>query len=72
MQLSTPMRVDANDQMFLGEVCYCEPAGAEFIVGLRLEQVLCGTGALHALAQRLLSEEESPTHLTSAVKSEHR
>jgi hypothetical protein len=45
--------------MFLGEVCYCQPKGNDFIVGLRLEQVLCGMSALHNLAERLLSEEET-------------
>jgi hypothetical protein len=67
LPLSAPVRVDANDQMFLGEVCYCKPAEKGFLVGLILEQVLNGMGTLHALAQRLLQEEE----FTSAVKSEH-
>jgi PilZ domain len=52
------VKVEPDDSMMLGEVCYCEPDSAGgYYVGVKLLQVLHGLGELARLNRRLLGEE---------------
>ncbi|MCC6538838.1 MAG: PilZ domain-containing protein [Bryobacterales bacterium] len=53
----TLVRVDCQDVMLLGEVCYCEPDGSQFAMGVRLEHSLVHTESLERLRQRFADEE---------------
>ncbi len=53
------VKVEWEDTLLLGEVCYCEAAETGFAAGLELEHALLQTGELARLSRRLLSQEES-------------
>ena len=53
----TLVRLDLNSTMMLGEVCYAEPDGEGFALGLRLEHSLLQTEGLERLRQRFAEEE---------------
>ena len=53
----TLVRLDLNSTMMLGEVCYTEPDGDGFAIGLRLEHSLLQTEGLERLRQRFAEEE---------------
>ena len=48
----TLVRIDWNKTMLLGEVCYSQPEGQGFALGLRLEHSLLHTESLERLRQR--------------------
>lgn len=48
----TLVRIDWNRTMLLGEVCYAQPDGARFALGLRLEHSLLHTESLDRLRKR--------------------
>lgn len=50
----TLVRVDWNRTMFLGEVCYAQPQGSGFALGLRLEHSLLHTESLERLRRRFI------------------
>lgn len=56
--VNTAVRIDLEDSMLLGEVCYCEPAAAGWAIGLELEQSLSDLRSLCRLVERLLQEEQ--------------
>ena len=53
----TLVRIDLNTTMVLGEVCYIEPDGEGFAVGLRLEHSLKQTEGLKRLRNRFAEVE---------------
>lgn len=53
----TLVRIDLNQTLMLAEVCYSEPEGANFSLGLRLEHSLLQTEGLTRLRQRFAEEE---------------
>ncbi|MCE5308686.1 MAG: PilZ domain-containing protein [Acidobacteriales bacterium] len=57
--VGTPLRVDAGDVMFLGEVCYCEPEGDGFRVGMTVEHTLSGLGELARLNRSLFGDSQN-------------
>jgi len=57
-----PLKIEWNQILLLGDVCYCQPAERGFAIGLQLEHALLHTGELARLAQALLGEAQpSPT-----------
>ena len=52
----TLVRMDLNQTILLGEVCYTEPDGENFALGLRLEHSLLQTESLERLRQRFAEE----------------
>jgi hypothetical protein len=51
-----PVRVEFADAMFLGEVCYCAPAGREaksYYLGVITHECLTALSSLHHLIQAL-------------------
>ncbi len=53
----TLVRIDLNETLMLGEVCYAEPDGDGFSLGLRLEHSLRLTESLERLRQRVAEGE---------------
>jgi len=55
--VDSAVRVDLEDSIILGEVCYCEPFGDQWALGLEMEQALSDLRGLCRLVERLLQEE---------------
>ena len=51
-----PLRIDFEDVLLLGEVCYCQPYGRDFMIGVQLDQALNGLAALARLNGALLQD----------------
>ena len=56
--VNAAIRVDVDNSMLLGEVCYCEPFGGQWAVGLEMEQSLSDLSGLCRLVERLMMEEK--------------
>lgn len=54
----TLVRLDVDQTMMLGEVCYSEPDGEGFAAGLKLEHTLLQTESLERLRRRFVEEEQ--------------
>jgi hypothetical protein len=63
--LGTLVRVDLNKTLMLGEICYAEPDGEGFAIGLRLEHSLLQTEGLERLRQRFAEELQDDRVATS-------
>jgi len=57
LPIGAAVKVEPDDSMILGEVCYCQPRSGGFLVGLKLNQVLSNLEQLAKLNRRLLGEE---------------
>lgn len=57
--LGTAVRVDADNVMFLGEICYCVPESSGYSVGLMLEHILTGLDELQRLNRGLFGDSEA-------------
>lgn len=53
---STTVTVEYDDQLFLGEVVTCRPAGEVFALDIKVEQILSGLQSLIALRDALLCD----------------
>jgi hypothetical protein len=49
-----PVRIDLDDAMLLGDICYCRPNGSGFTLGVQLDQALSGLAELARLNHALL------------------
>ena len=56
--VSAAVKVEGDDWMMLGEVCYCRPEGIHFVAGLKIDQVLEGLKELSELNEHLLQDEQ--------------
>jgi hypothetical protein len=52
------VRVDADDIMILGEICYCVPEGPGYSAGLMVEHILTGLEDLERLNRGLFGDPE--------------
>lgn len=52
----TAVKLELEERLLLAEVCYCEPMGDDYAVGLNLEQSLVHTQELARLAAKLLGQ----------------
>lgn len=58
ISVGTAMRLDFENQLVLGEVCYCQAAGdSSFIIGLELEQSLSNLDDLARLVRALIGDD---------------
>jgi hypothetical protein len=57
------VKIDIDDDLLLGEICYCETQGADFIVGVELDQALAGLSELARLNLALFEEPSSHRHV---------
>lgn len=63
-----PLKIEWNQILLLGDVCYCQPAERGFSIGLQLEHALLHTGELARLAEALLGEAlPSPAAVSQPV-----
>ena len=44
--MRTALRIDVNNSILLGEVVYCQGGNGLFLLGVKLDQVLCGLAEL--------------------------
>lgn len=64
VQEGTPVRVDVEGAMFLGEVCYCNPDGEGYAAGFQLEHVVSMSDELAALMRALGQTAQAPVNKT--------
>jgi hypothetical protein len=57
--VNAAVKVEGDDWMMLGEVCYCRQEGIHFVAGLRVEQTLENLKELDELNKNLLSTERN-------------
>jgi hypothetical protein len=54
------IRIDLENGLLLGEVCYCATDGDGYGIGVQLEHSLLNLAELTRMRQRILSEEGAP------------
>jgi hypothetical protein len=57
--VNAAVKVEGDDWMMLGEVCYCRQEGIHFVAGLKIEQTLEDLKELAELNKNLLSTERN-------------
>ncbi len=60
LPVNSPVRVDLNRSVLLGEVCYVQPLGKGFAIGLVLSEVLHEVPELQPLVAAILGEDKQP------------
>src|ERR1700676_1593769 len=55
--VNAAIKVEGEDWMMLGEVCYCRQEGIHFVAGLKIDQTLENLQELDELNKNLLSAE---------------
>ncbi len=50
------VKIELEDSLILGEVCYSQPDGRGFLAGIEIDQVLTGLGELARLNRNLLDD----------------
>ena len=55
--INAAVKVEGDDWMMLGEVCYCRPEGIHFVAGLKIDQTLDNLQELEELNKNLLSTQ---------------
>jgi len=55
-----PVKIELDDTLVFGEICYCCPNGRAFMIGVQLDQALQGLAELARLNRALLSDEPRP------------
>jgi hypothetical protein len=58
--VGTAVKIQGDDWLVLGEVCYCRRDRLNFVVGLQLEHSLTGLQELQELNRKFTSEELEP------------
>lgn len=58
LPLGGAVKIEADDNLYVGEVVYCRPASPGFEVGIALEQALYNLTQLRALNDQLLGVAE--------------
>jgi hypothetical protein len=65
----TALRIDLDDAVVLGEAVYCRPGSGTHLIGVELDQVLCG---LAELGRRLQEFAEPASERQVAYSVKHR
>ena len=68
LPLGTGIKIEAGDELVLGEVNYCAPQNGAFRVGLVVKHRLAGLAQLHRL-NRALCETAGPVSHLEGVSS---
>jgi len=69
--VNAAVKVEGDDWMMLGEVCYCRQEGIHFVAGLKIDQTLDNLQELAELNQNLLSTERK-TERTAEPSTEEK
>jgi PilZ domain len=65
VQVGTAVKVQGDDWLVLGEVCYCQKERLNFVAGLQLEHSLMGLRQLEELNRKFMSELASVEDLAA-------
>ena len=65
--VGTAVKVQGDDWLVLGEVCYCRKERLNFVAGLQLEHSLMGLRELEELNRKFMSELEPPAEARTLV-----
>ncbi len=65
--VGTVVKVQGDDWLVLGEVCYCRKERSNFVVGLQLEHSLIGLLELEDLNRKFTSEELQPVEIPALL-----
>jgi hypothetical protein len=63
--VGSAVKVQGDDWLVLGEVCYCRKDRLNFVVGLQLEHSLMGLRQLEELNRKFMSDFEPLTDLVA-------
>jgi hypothetical protein len=66
----TAIKIELDDSILLGEAVYCKGGQASYLLGVELDQVLCGLTELAKKLQEFAREEQSGTEV--AYPADHR
>jgi hypothetical protein len=66
--VNAPVKVEGDDWMMLGEVCYCRQEGIHFVAGLKIDQTLDNLQELDELNRNLLG---TPQGIRQQAQAEH-
>ncbi|MFN7920869.1 MAG: PilZ domain-containing protein [Bryobacteraceae bacterium] len=58
--VDTAVRVDFEDSLALGEVCYCQSTGDGYALGVQIEQTLSHLSGVEALMRRFGADDSLP------------
>ena len=67
--VNAAVKVEGDDWMMLGEVCYCRQEGIHFVAGLKIDQTLENLDELSRLNENLLSTQQKPTEPSTEEKT---
>ncbi|HEX4593860.1 MAG TPA: PilZ domain-containing protein [Bryobacteraceae bacterium] len=66
--VNAAVKVEGEDWIMLGEVCYCRPEGIHFVAGLKIDQTLENLEELSRLNDHLLGDEPKTRPSTEEKK----
>ncbi len=70
LPVSAVVKVQGDDWLVLGEVCYCRKERSNFVVGLQLEHSLMGLQELKDLNRKFASEDLRPVEVPALLALE--
>jgi hypothetical protein len=68
----TAIKIDGDDSMLLGETVYCKGGQGSYLLGVELEQMLCGLTELRKRLQEFANEEPSGAEVAYSVENRQR
>lgn len=63
-----PLKIEVDDAILLGEVVYCRAEDGVYLIGVELDQVLCGLTALDQLLQAFATGEASGNEFAGHIQ----
>lgn len=67
--VSAPVKVEGDDWLMLGEVCYCRQEGIHFVAGLKIDQTLENLQELSDLNKNLLGIQTQTERTEASTES---
>ena len=68
----TALKIELDDSILLGEAVYCQSGPESHLIGVELDQVLCGLSELGKRLQEFAEEEQSGWEMAHAVHHRRR
>ena len=68
----TAIKIEFEDSMMLGEAVFCKGGEGSFLLGVELDQVLCGLSELGRRLQEFARDEPSGTEVAYSVDHRQR
>ena len=66
--VNAAVKVEGDDWLMLGEVCYCRQEGIHFVAGLKIDQTLDNLQELNDLNNSLMSTSAEPGRIESGTE----